>query len=139
MSATLILLVVAATCCLVALVVHAVMVVHGFKTSVGWGLACLLVPLASLVFAFTRFSAKGKPVWAGLFLVTLVGGAVCGGIASYQTAQAAIGGEETMKAGMEEFEKATEALDGLEDLQLGDLGLDTPAKAGRPAPDAGER
>jgi hypothetical protein len=40
-----------------------------FKTSVGWGFACLLVPFASLVFMIKYFDEVLEP-----FLISVVGG-----------------------------------------------------------------
>lgn len=137
MSATLVLFIAAFALALVATIIHFVMVVHGFKTSTGWGLACLLVPAVSLVFAFAKYSGKGKPVLAGLLLVGAIGSGVLGSIASYQTAQAAVGSAEAVAEGLEEFEKATQELDGLEDLQLDDLQLDAPK--GEKKTDAGSK
>ncbi|MFO8072975.1 MAG: hypothetical protein R6V85_13965 [Polyangia bacterium] len=104
---------------LFALVMHVVMIVQGFKTSSRWGALCLLVPMASLVFAFARFGRRG---WAVAFLVAAIGTPAIFGAAGYryfeQTRRAEAAAEKTAGAGFEDFEKQTEDLSNLEDLQL---------------------
>ncbi len=118
MSITLILFLLSVVCWFFATVLHLVMLVHGFKTSTKWGLICLLVPLGSLVFAFKRFGVGGRRIAAFVFLLAIVSGGVCAGVASYQTAQAAIGSEEAAAQGMKEAEIQIQKLENLEDLQL---------------------
>ena len=118
MSTTLILFVLSAFCWFVATVLHIVMLVHGFKTSTKWGLICLLVPFGSLVFAFKQFGGGGRRIAAFAFLLAIIGGGVCAGVASYQTAQAAIGSAEAGAQGMKEAESQIQDLENLEDLQL---------------------
>lgn len=137
MSPTLALFMAAFVLALIATIIHFMMVVQAFKTSVGWGVASLLVPAVSLVFLLTRYSGKGKAPLAGVMLLSVIGAGVCGSVASYQTAQAAIGSAQAVQEGMEEFEKATQELDGLEDLQLDDLQLGAPTD--KKKDDAGAR
>ena len=60
----------------------------------------------------------GRRIAAFVFLLTIVGGGVCAGVASYQTAQAAIGSAEAAAQGMKEAEIQIQDLENLEDLQL---------------------
>jgi len=104
---------------LVALALHVAMIVHGFKTSVGWGLACLLLgPVAGLVFAFSRFEARGRLAWASVFLIAFLGAASLLSAAAYRTARAVEGSAEAAASGMEELERQIEDLDELENLDL---------------------
>jgi FtsH-binding integral membrane protein len=118
MSITLILFIVSVVCWLVATVLHIVMLVHGFKTSTKWGLICLLVPFGSLVFAFKRFGGGGRRIAAFVFLAAMVAGGICAGVASYQTAQAAVGSAEAAAVGMKEAELQIQDIENMEDLQL---------------------
>ena len=67
MSLTGVLLIVAVICGLVWVVLHVVMIVHGFKTSAGWGLVALFVPVTgTAVYVIARRrGAIGKPADAG--------------------------------------------------------------------------
>jgi hypothetical protein len=49
------------------------LVIRAFGVGVGWGLACLFLPLASLVFICVHWDEAAKP-----FLISLAGGAVSG-------------------------------------------------------------
>ena len=121
MSTTFILFVIAAICAIVWTILHVVMIVQGFKTSVGWGLVALLVPLGSLVFAFAKSGRKGL---AAIFLVSFLGAAACGGVASWQTMKAyydpaAIkAAEDANKKGMQEFDKQIQDLDKVDNIDL---------------------
>jgi len=118
MSITLILFVLSVVCWFVATILHIVMLVHGFKTSTKWGLICLLVPFGSLVFAFKGFGGGNRRIAAFVFLLTIIGGGAFAGVASYQTARAAIGSEEAAAQGMKEADIQIQDLENLEDLQL---------------------
>ena len=52
--------------------------IAAFKTSVGWGLASLLIPLAIFVYVFKHWDATKTPFirWAISFVVMLVGTAI---------------------------------------------------------------
>jgi uncharacterized membrane protein len=115
MSGTGILLVAAVVLGIAWVVLHAVMVVQGFKTSIGWGLVALLVPLGSLAFAFAK---SGRKALAAAFLVSFLGWVVCGGIVSYLTAQAALEAVDAGRKGMDEFDKQTQDLDNLDNIDL---------------------
>jgi len=118
MSITAILFVVAIAFSLVATVLHVALVIKGFKVSVGWGLVSLLVPFGSLIFAFTKLESPQKMIWAtALLLASFIAG-ICWTVASYQTAQAAIGAAEAATKGMSEAAKEINDLEGLDDLQL---------------------
>jgi hypothetical protein len=106
------------------LVLHVVMIVHGFKTSLGWGLVALFIPFGSLAFAFAK---SGRKVLAGVFLVALLGWIACGACASYQLSSALSAqvdpavkkaSEEAGKKGMDEFDKQIQDLENLEDIKL---------------------
>jgi hypothetical protein len=58
---------------LVSLVGWIWIVVQAFKTHVGWGIASLLIPLVSLIFALTHLNVAKKPL-----LVSVVGWVLCG-------------------------------------------------------------
>jgi len=118
MSITLILFILSVFCWFTATVLHIVMLVHGFKTSMKWGLICLLVPLGSPIFAFKRFGGGGRRIAAFVFLAAIVAGGICAGVASYQTMQAERGSEEAAAQGMKEAELQIQDLENLEDLQL---------------------
>jgi hypothetical protein len=49
------------------------LLVVAFQESVGWGIACLLVPCASLYFVFTHWEESRAP-----FLIQIGGGALMG-------------------------------------------------------------
>lgn len=49
------------------------LLVVAFKESIGWGICCLLIPFASLVFVITHWPIAKKP-----FLYSLVGAVVAG-------------------------------------------------------------
>ncbi len=115
MSVTLILFVAAAVLSIVAMVLHVVMIVQGFKTSVSWGLVGLFVPLGSLIFGFAR---SGRPVMAGVLFVAIAGSGTCWGVASHKQAQALIGADETAAQGMQELENQINSPENLDDLQL---------------------
>ena len=101
---------------LAALVIHFVLLVQGFKTSVGWGLIVLLLgALGGLIFAFGKW---GRRVWAVIYLVALLGSGALIGVAAYQTAQAAIGAAETTAEGMKEAEAQIEDLSNMDNIQL---------------------
>ncbi len=118
MSITLTLFILSVIFWFIATVLHIVMLVHGFKTSTKWGLICLLVPLGSLVFAFRQFGGGGRRIAAFVFLLAIVSGGVCAGVASCQTAQAAFGSAEAGAQGMKEADIQIQELENLEDLQL---------------------
>jgi hypothetical protein len=121
MSATFFLFLFGGVLGLFALAFHIAMIVQGFKTSVGWGLACLLAVLpipASLVFALTMFGGGKRRVWAAIYLVALLGCCSLTALAAYQTAQAAVGAEEAAAEGMQEAEQQIEDLSQVEDIQL---------------------
>ena len=111
--------------CAVWVVLHIVMVVQGFKVSSKWGLASLLLPFGSLVFAFAK---SGRRALAAVFLVSFLGGVTCLGFfgnearnifgpqeADPATVKAA---EDANKKGMDEFDKQIEDLQNLEDIKL---------------------
>lgn len=101
---------------LATLVVHFVLLVQGFKTSVGWGLIVLLLgALGGLIFAFGKWGRRG---WAVIYLVALLGSGALLGVAAYQTALAAAGAAETTAAGMQEAEEQIEDLSNVENIQL---------------------
>jgi hypothetical protein len=119
MSATFFLFLFGGILGLFALAFHIAMIVQGFKTSVGWGLVCLLLGgLGSLIFSFAKFGGGKRRVWAVIYLVAVLGCAALFGIAAYQTAQAAIGAEEHAAEGMQEVEQQIEDLSQVEDIQL---------------------
>ena len=107
------------------LVLHVVMIVHGFKTSPKWGLIALFIPFGSLVFGFAK---SGRKVLAGIFLVALLGWIACGSCASCQIANAFSAqaedpamkkaSEEAGKKGMDEFDKQIKDLENLDDIKL---------------------
>jgi hypothetical protein len=103
---------------LVALALHVVMIVLGFRTSAAWGLVALLVPTGSLIFAFARSGRKGLAV--ALLVSALAGGALAGA-AAHLTAQAALGAAETAAVGLKEYEQQTKDLSDVENIEL-DLG-----------------
>jgi hypothetical protein len=115
MSTTGVLLVIALILGIVWAILHIVMIVHGFKTSAGWGLVALLVPLGSLVFAFAKSGRKGL---AGIFLVSFIGAAACGGVASYLTAKAVAEAAGAGEKGMQEFDKQIQDLDKVDNIDL---------------------
>ncbi|MBW2276784.1 MAG: hypothetical protein JRF63_04785 [Deltaproteobacteria bacterium] len=98
---------------------HVAMIVQGFKTSVRWGLICLLLFfLGSVVFAFAKFGGGKRRVLAVVYLICFLGFSVLNGVAAYQTAQAAAGAEEAAAEGMQEAEKQIDDLSKVEDIQL---------------------
>jgi hypothetical protein len=104
---------------LFALAFHVAMIVHGFKTSVGWGLVCLLLGgLGSLIFAFARFGGGRRRVWAVVYLVAQLGCGVALSLAARQMAQAAIGADQAAAEGMHEAEKQIDDLSKVDDIQL---------------------
>jgi len=115
MSLTGVLLIVSVICGLVWFVLHIVMIVHGFKTSAGWGLIALFVPLGSLAFAFAKSGRKGL---AAIFLASFLGAAGCGGVASYLTAKAIAEAAGAGEQGMHEFDKQIQDLENLDDIKL---------------------
>jgi hypothetical protein len=119
MSATFFMFLFGGILALFAVAFHVAMIVHGFKTSVGWGLICLLLgSLGSLIFAFARFGGGARRVWAVVYLVAILG---CGGllsVAAYQTAQAQIGADKAAEEGMKEVEAQIDNLSEVEDIQL---------------------
>ena len=115
MSSTGILVATALVCGFVWFVLHIVMIVQGFKTSAGWGLVALLVPLGSIVFAFAK---SGRGALAAILLVSFVGAAGCGGVASYLTAKAVADAADAGKKGMQEFDKQIQDLENLDDIKL---------------------
>ncbi len=98
-------------------------IVQGFKTSVGWGLICLLVPGGAVVFAFAKTARRALAV---ALLVSFVGTGVGVVYGSYKIAKtlkalsAAPTDEEkaAVHKGMQEFDKQTKDLDNLDNLQL---------------------
>ena len=115
MSLTGILLVAAVVLAAVWLVLHVVMIVLGFRTSVGWGLVALFVPLGCLIFAFAK---SGRRALAAILLLTLVGAAACAGAASYLTAKAVAAAASASQQGMQEFDKQIQDLENLDDIKL---------------------
>jgi uncharacterized membrane protein len=115
MSLTGILVIAAVVLGVVCVVLHVVMVVQGFKASIGWGLVALLVPLGSLAFAFVR---SGRRWLAALFLVAFVGASACGGAASYLTAKAMAEAAGASAKGMQEFDQQIQDLENMGDLKL---------------------
>jgi uncharacterized membrane protein len=115
MSSTGILLVIAIVCGIASLVLHVVMVVQGFKRSAGWGVVALLVPLGSLAFALAR---SGRRALAVVFLLTFLGAAVCGGVASYLTARAVAEAAAAGAQGLKEFDQQVQDLENLDDIKL---------------------
>lgn len=115
MSTTGILLVIAVILAIVWFILHIVMIVQGFKTSVGWGLVALFVPLGSLAFAFAKSGRKGLAV---IFLVSFLGAAACGGVASYLTAKAVAEAAGAGKKGMQEFDEQIQDLDKVDNIDL---------------------
>ena len=115
MSTTGILLVIAVILGIVWTVLHVVMIVQGFKTSVGWGLFALFVPFGSLVFAFAK---SGRMGLAAIFLVSFLGAAACGGVASYLTAKAVAEAAGVGEKGMQEFDKQIQDLDKVDNIDL---------------------
>ena len=107
----------------VCIVLSIITIVQGFKTSVGWGLICLLVPGGVIVFAFAKSARRALAV-ALLASFVLAGAGVVYG--SYKIAQAvkslSAAPTEAEKAaahkGMQEFDKQTKDLDNLDNLQL---------------------
>jgi len=98
---------------------HIAMIVQGFKTSVGWGLVCLLLgSIGSLVFAFARFGVGSRRVWAVIYLIAILGCSALVSVAAYQTAQAAAGAEQAAAEGMHEAEQQIDDLSKVEDIQL---------------------
>ncbi|HUT76717.1 MAG TPA: hypothetical protein VM285_03465 [Polyangia bacterium] len=118
MSAIFYLFLAGALCGLAALALHVAMIVLGFRTAAKWGLIGLFVPAGSLVFAFARSGRRGL---AAVFLLAVLGCGVMAGIASHLTAQAAIGATETAAEGLKEFDRQTDELSKVENLDL-DLG-----------------
>ena len=107
------------------LVLHVVMIVQGFKTSLRWGLVALFIPFGSLVFAFAK---SGRKVLAGIFLVALLGWIACGACASCQLSSALSSqaddpaakkaAEEAGQKGMDEFDKQIQDLDKVDNIDL---------------------
>jgi hypothetical protein len=119
MSATFFLFLFGGILGLFALAFHVAMIVHGFKTSIGWGLICLLLGgLGSLIFAFAKFGGGSRRIWAVVYLVSVLGSGALMSVAAYQTAQAAIGAEEAAAEGMKEVEAQIDDLSKVEDIQL---------------------
>ena len=101
---------------LATLVIHIVLLVQGFKTSVGWGVLVLLLgAVGGLIFAFGKWGRRG---WAVVYLIALLGCSALLGVAAYQTAMAAVGAAETTAAGMQEAEAQIEDLSNVENIQL---------------------
>jgi fructose-specific phosphotransferase system IIC component len=115
MSTTGVLLVIAVIFGIVWIILHVVIIVQGFKTSVGWGLIALFVPLGSHVFAFSRSGRKGLAV---IFLVALLGAAACGSVASYLTAKAVAAAVGASVKGMQEFDEQIQDLDKVDNIDL---------------------
>ena len=115
MSMTGILLVAAAVFGIIWFVLHVVMIVLGFRTSVGWGLVALFVPLGSLAFAFAK---SGRKALAALLLLSLVGAVACGGVTCYLTAKAIAEAAGAGEQGMQEFDKQIQDLGNLDDIKL---------------------
>lgn len=61
---------------IVMLVGWIMILVKAFKTSLGWGLASLLIPLVSLIFVAMNFALCKKPflIWLAGFGLAIVGG-----------------------------------------------------------------
>jgi hypothetical protein len=121
MSATFFLFLFGGILALFATAFHVAMIVRGFKTSIAWGLICLLSVLpipGSLIFAFAKFGGGARRVWAVIYLVAILG---CGGllsVAAYQTAQAQLGADAAAEEGMKEAEAQIDNLSEVEDIQL---------------------
>jgi len=73
------------------------------------------VPFGSLAFALAR---SGRRALASIFLVSLLGWAVCGGIVSYLNAKAAAEAAASNEKGMQEFDKQIQDLENLGDIKL---------------------
>ncbi|MDD5308193.1 MAG: hypothetical protein PHU25_12800 [Deltaproteobacteria bacterium] len=114
---TTVLLAIALATTLAAIVLHVAVVVHAFQRSVPWGVLALLVPFASVVYAFTRFEVRRRSLWAGLLLGFFLAAGACWLAASMLTAEAYFG-TKTKAAGMNEFDKQVQSLDNIQDLQL---------------------
>ncbi len=54
---------------IIGLVFGIMILVKAFQTSVGWGLACLLVPFVSLIFVITHWEETKKPFLLGLLAI----------------------------------------------------------------------
>lgn len=83
-----------------ALICAIILLVKAFQTSVGWGIASLLIPFALLVFAIKNWDICKKP-----FLISIVCSAVAvaGGVAAGVAAGAAGGGMmDALEQGLEE-------------------------------------
>ena len=56
------------------------LLITAFQESVGWGVACLLLPIVSLIFVFLHWQEAKKPFLIGLAgnLIALAGAAMSG-------------------------------------------------------------
>ncbi|MBC8026746.1 MAG: hypothetical protein H7Y89_12190 [Steroidobacteraceae bacterium] len=59
--------------CLISIVTGIWFLVVAFKTSVWWGLGCLILPFVSLIFLFMHWEAAKKPfLWSLLGFVMII-------------------------------------------------------------------
>jgi hypothetical protein len=59
--------------CLISIVAGIWFLVVAFKTSILWGLGCLIVPFVSLIFLFMHWEAAKKPfLWSLLGFVMII-------------------------------------------------------------------
>lgn len=74
----------------IALVLASIWLLYeAFRTGIGWGIACLLIPFAPLVFVIRHWDMGGKP-----FIAVLLSGALFGGGMSLIISQAGIDWQE---------------------------------------------
>jgi|WetSurMetagenome_2_1015567.scaffolds.fasta_scaffold109627_2 hypothetical protein len=114
---TTVLLGIALVTTLAAIVLHVMVVVQAFRRSVPWGFVALLVPFASVVFAFTLLEARRRLLLAGLLLGLALAAGACWTAASMLTAKAYFD-TKAKGEGMSQFESQKGSLDDVQDLQL---------------------
>jgi len=56
----------------IGLVGGIMLLIVAFKENIGWGIACILIPCLTIVFAIMHWEKAKKP-----FLIELVGAAIC--------------------------------------------------------------
>ena len=123
MSIVLVLLSVGVVFTLLAIVLHVMVVVHSFRRSVSWGLLSLLVPFASVVYAFTSLKAKARLALAGTLLGSVLAALALWTAAAMLIAEPYLGknAEEDQKAlqkASKEYEDQVKEIDEMENIQI---------------------
>lgn len=123
MSIILVLLSVAVVFTLLAIVLHVMVVVHSFRRSRSWGLLSLLVPFASVVYAFTSLDVKAKLTLAGTLLGSVLAASALWTAAGMLTAEAYFGknaaaDQKALQKAAKEYEDQVKEIDEMENIQI---------------------